>query len=336
MSIKYEILGPSGRDNALLVTVDTGQSLHRLLLGCGEGCLSSVPIAHIQEIEAVFFSHFHIDHIAGFDTLLRMNWCRPEGPVRIFGPPGATEVLHHRLRGFTWNLVDGSPGQWRVSEVDESNLRTSQFLACEGFATEHPVEESPHNDTVYTAGGFQVTVCRINHGTTCLAYVVCEDERLNIDTAALRDLGLQPGPWLRAVKDLDTSADTTFEIDGTAYRVGALHDRLLTTSPGDSIAYLTDFYLDTAEAENRLVTFLNGCRTIVCENNYRGTDAQLARKNFHMTSADVGRLAARVGPDSLIIFHLSDRYAQEEVREQLEEVREHFARAVFPEEWKLS
>jgi ribonuclease BN (tRNA processing enzyme) len=58
-------------------------------------------------------------------------------------------------------------------------------------------------------------------------------------------------------------------------------------------------------------------------------------ENFHMASADVGKLAARGGPDSLVVFHLSDRYTQDEWREQLEEVRKHFAGAVFPEEWKL-
>ena len=44
-----------------------------------------------------------------------------------------------------------------------------------------------------------------------------------------------------------------------------------------------------------------------------------------MVSADVARLAARVRPEKLILFHLSDRYTHAEWLEQLEEVR-----AVFP------
>jgi ribonuclease BN (tRNA processing enzyme) len=207
MSISYDILGEPGRDNALLVTVASGQSQHRLLFDCGEGCLSRISISHIQAIEAVFFSHFHIDHIAGFDTFLRMNWARPDTPVRIFGPPGAVEVVHHRLRGYT---------------------------------------------------------------------------------------------------------------------------------PGDSIAYVTDFFLATEADEDRLVGFLSGCQTIVCENNYRDADADLARKNYHMTSSDVARLASRVEPDKLVLFHVSDRYDGPTWREQLAEVRERFERAAFPQEWLCS
>ena len=100
MAITHEVLGEPGRDNALLVTIDSGQSQHRLLFDSGEGCLAKIAISQIQAIEAVFFSHFHIDHVAGFDSFLRMNWARPDTPVRIFGPPGAIKIVHYRLRGY--------------------------------------------------------------------------------------------------------------------------------------------------------------------------------------------------------------------------------------------
>ncbi len=135
----YKITGEPGRDNALLATVDTGQSLHRLLFDCGEGCLDDIPVAHRQDIEAVFFSHFHIDHIAGFDSLLRFNWCRPETPLYVFGPAGTIGLIHHRLQGFTWDLVEQLPGEWHVSEIADGELRTSRFLTREGFANEHAI-----------------------------------------------------------------------------------------------------------------------------------------------------------------------------------------------------
>jgi ribonuclease Z len=335
MTMDCRVLGTPGRDNAMLVTVDSGQSLHRLLFDCGEGCLAGVNIAHLQDIEAVFFSHFHIDHVAGFDTLLRMNWCRPEKPVRVFGPPGAIEILHHRLRGFTWNLVDGVPGEWLVTEFEDCELRTSRFLTCEGFATEHPLERSGRGDVLYHGDCFQVRACTLDHGTPCLAFAVREDDHQNVDPDRLRGLGLLPGPWLKAVKDTGVASDAVIHINGTEYQVGELRSRLLTTSTGDSVAYLTDFFLETNAAEDRLVQFLSGCRTIVCENNYRDSDAELARTNCHMTSSDMARLAQRVQPDKLVLFHVSDRYTQQEWQAQLREVREQFARATFPQEWGI-
>ncbi len=61
----------------------------------------------------------------------------------------------------------------------------------------------------------------------------------------------------------------------------------------------------------------------------------MAKKNFHMTSSDVGRLAARIQPEKLVLFHLSDRYTAAEWREQLREVQEYFAKTTFPEGWNI-
>ena len=44
MAIRHQVLGLSERGNALLVTVDTGQFLSRLLFDCGEGVLAPVPV----------------------------------------------------------------------------------------------------------------------------------------------------------------------------------------------------------------------------------------------------------------------------------------------------
>ncbi len=335
MTIRYDILGQPGRDNAMLVTVDTGQSQHRLLFDCGDGCLSTVREGNIQTIEAVFFSHFHIDHVAGFDTLLRMNYSRADGPVRIFGPPGTIEIVQHRLRGYMWNLVSGMPGQWTVTEVTDDALRSSCFLTSEAFTIEHEIQQSPSAEVIYRGEGFTVRAHTLDHGTPCLAFVVNEDDRQNIDTAKLSELGLRPGPWLKTVKDTDTKADTSVNIAGTDHLVGDLRRQMLVNSPGGSIAYVTDFFLATPADEDQLVRFLAGCETVVCENNFRDDDAELARKTWHMTSSDVSRLANRVDPKKLILFHLSDRYTRKKWLEQLEDVRAQFDRAQFPSHWVI-
>ncbi len=333
MSIEYKIMGQPGRDNALLATVDMGQSLHRLLFDFGEGCLDGIPVAHRQDIEAVFFSHFHIDHIAGFDSLLRFNWCRQEVPLRIFGPKGTIALIHHRLQGFTWDLVEDLPGEWHVSEISHSELRTSRFLTCEGFAHEHPCDGQSHNGVIYETNSFKVSTISLSHSTTSLAYTLREDDRTNVDPAVVSELGIQPGPWLRTIKDVTVDANSTVRIDGAEHRVGNLRDRLLTKSLGQSLANLADFFLDGEAAENDLVEFLHGCQTLVCENNYADDDLELARKKYHMTSSDVARLASRVHPDRLVLFHLSDRYTDPQWQDQLEQARRHFAETHWPIEW---
>jgi ribonuclease BN (tRNA processing enzyme) len=62
-------------------------------------------------------------------------------------------------------------------------------------------------------------------------------------------------------------------------------------------------------------------------------ERELAERTFHMISADVARLAAKVRPQKLILFHLSYRYTPQERREQLAEIRALFPETYFPEAW---
>ena len=334
MSIEHQILGEPGRDNALLVTVDSGQSVHRLLFDCGEGCLSQVPLNIVQDIELLCFSHFHMDHVSGFDSFFRANWCRPEKPLHVFGPPGTIDIIHHRMRGYIWNLATDSPGEWDVTEIHPDELRTVKMFAKEGFAERHDVGTQPHHEFAYRGRCFDLGAIELDHGTPSMAYTVREDDHSNIDAARLEALNMQAGAWLKELKDPSTGDDARIDVNGTPRSAAELRAELMTTSHGDSIAYLTDFRLDEATGdEDRLVHFLDGCQALVCENNYRNADAALAAKHHHMTSAGVANLAGRVQPERLILFHLSDRYTEWDWQDQLEEVRQIFPRAQFPADW---
>ena len=79
----------------------------------------------------------------------------------------------------------------------------------------------------------------------------------------------------------------------------------------------------------------NGCKTIVCEGQYRHSDLELAQRHFHMTTALSGELARRAEVGNLVLFHLSDRYEQNEWIEMLLEAREQFPATSFPPHWQL-
>jgi hypothetical protein len=49
--LSFQILGNAGRDNALLVTVDSGQAVSKLHFDCGDGCLWQLPFGAVQEID---------------------------------------------------------------------------------------------------------------------------------------------------------------------------------------------------------------------------------------------------------------------------------------------
>ncbi|QDU98166.1 MBL fold metallo-hydrolase [Lignipirellula cremea] len=333
MAIRFEVLGPPGGDNALYAAVDTGKAMHRLLFDCGEGCLDRLPTADVQSLDAVFFSHYHFDHIGGFDSLLRRSFYRTDTPLHIVGPQDTLRVMQHRLQGVTWNLVDGHPGRILVSEFTGGRLRTFAFKTGEQFATSHEIDDQPSTGLVWDRADICVQAFPLQHGVESMAYRVQEKPRSNINTEQAAALGLRPGPWMQQLKG-DLPDDTPVATGTGERNLGELRAQLLTERTGESLAYLTDFRLDDA-TEAALLAMLAGCQTIVCENNYAAADAALAEANYHMTTTEVARIAVALQPERLVLFHLSDRYPRSHWREQLAAVAAEFPAVEFPAHWRL-
>lgn len=334
MSISFQVLGEPGGDNALLLQIDSGQSLERLLFDCGEGCLATVPFADVQAIDHVFFSHFHMDHVSGFDSLFRCVYGREAKPNWIWGPPGSSRILHHRFQGFTWNLHEGMNATWRIGEIHADHVTVTRFELHEAFTVAHAEAPRAYDGVLCDGAGFRVEAMTMDHRTPSMAYIVREKPRQNIDTSRLASLGLRPGPWLKQVKDA-TDGGSTVVVDGATRTVDEMRRLLLVETPGDSVAYLTDFLLDDA-AIDRLADALRGCRTLVCEGQYRHADWELAQRHYHMTTVRSAMLAARAQAAELVLLHLSDRYQRHEWIDMLGEAREVFAHTSYPSSWNLA
>lgn len=334
MSITFRILGTAGKDNALLVQIDSGQSVSRLLFDCGDGCLTELTFAEIQAIDHLFFSHLHMDHVGGFDGFFRCTFNRDSKPNRIWGPPETTNILQHRFRGFLWNLHEEMSSTWLVSDIHPEEIRTSGFELREAFAVAHAQKLQPFQQTILENDGFAIEAITMEHRTPTIAYIVREKPRKNIDTARLASLGLKPGPWMKQLKDTANGSDTII-IGGHSHSIEELRKALITETPGDSIAYLTDFLLDE-NALTRLSEALVGCQTIVCEGQYRHSDQDLAKKNFHMTTVLSATLAKRANVKELILFHLSDRYEPSDWADMLEEAKQVFPNTRYPAQWQLA
>ena len=333
MSITFDVLGTPGNDNALLVRIDSGQSIERLLFDCGDGCLNSVPFSEIQAIDHVFFSHFHMDHVAGFDYFFRGVFNRESKPNQIWGPPDSGRILHHRFQGFLWNLHAEMNGRWRITDIEEDATSTIRLELSEAFATSHDEGRASRRPFLIDGPNYTVEAHTMNHRTPTIAYVVREKPRSNIDTNRLAAMGLRPGPWMKHVKDRMDKTEVVL-INGVSYSVPLLRESLIVETKGDSIAYLTDFLLDDNTVTD-LAPTLKGCKTIICEGQYRHADLELAQKNFHMTTTLSAQLASRAGVENLILFHLSDRYDPKQWIEMLVEAKQSFPSTSYPSHWQM-
>ncbi|MBD0273345.1 MAG: ribonuclease Z, partial [Acetobacteraceae bacterium] len=108
----------NGRDGDPGVYLEALHLPDAVLLDCGD--LSALSPRHLLRVGALAVSHAHMDHWAGFDQLLRLVLGR-ERTLRLFGPSGLIDQVEHKLRAYTWNLLQGYENElvFEVTEIGE-------------------------------------------------------------------------------------------------------------------------------------------------------------------------------------------------------------------------
>jgi ribonuclease Z len=334
MSLSYNVLGRAGWDNGLYVRVNGGTKVYRLLFDCGENILKDLNQHDVRTIDYLVLSHLHIDHIAGFDYFFRRNYDREKKAVFIFGPADTIDIIHSRMRGFKWNLVEGVPGEWYVNEFTEKRLTSCLFKTTDGFSKKHKVKKKSFDGLIINNTDFSVTVTLLDHIIPSAAYFVKEKPSLNINKDTLTKTGWKPGSWLEKVRDLKVNPMEKIELDGKAYTLKHLRDMLLEKNEGESIGYLTDFIYNKLSAA-KIKRVFQGCDTMVCESQYHPSEQKFAKKNFHLTSTQAAKLAKAANVKKLILFHISDRYRTRNFPALIEEARKIFPETYLPNEWKI-
>src|SRR5919201_1094597 len=138
----------------------------RLLFDCGEGTQQQLLRSiGLPELDAVFITHFHLDHWLGLLGMLKTFDLRArEKPLTIHGPPGL-RALFAGLRPVLGRL---------------------------GYPLEL-VELEPHEDIRF--GTYAISSFPVKHRVEALGYAFVEDERPGrFDADAARELGIVEGP----------------------------------------------------------------------------------------------------------------------------------------------
>jgi ribonuclease Z len=139
----------------------------RLLFDCGEGTQRQLLRSDVGlvELEEIFLTHFHADHVLGLPGLLKTFALRGRDvPLTIYGPVG-TRALMETLRR-VYGRLDYPLAITELEPGDE--------LARDGYA---------------------LRAFAVSHGVAALGYALVEDERPGrFDVEAADALGVPPGP----------------------------------------------------------------------------------------------------------------------------------------------
>lgn len=125
-----------------------------LLIDVGRGAATrlvqmAVPL---RDIDAVFLTHFHHDHLVGLDDLWMTGWIPPpfgrrQVPMEIYGPTGTKNLLDHLEQAFELNTSIRIPDELLPPAGIEMNAH--EFAA---------------DGVVYDVDGVRVTAFAVDHG----------------------------------------------------------------------------------------------------------------------------------------------------------------------------
>ncbi len=281
------------------------------------GDISTLSAGRLLKITDVFISHAHVDHFVGFDHLLRVLLGRPKG-LRLYGPPGFIGHLEGKLRGYTWNLVEGYTLTLEAHEVYPDRVVRARFACPEGFVRRDDSTPQPFAGVIVEDPQFRVRAVHLDHRIPCLAFALEETIHLNVDKAGLEALGLPVGPWLMDLKRAiragapdDHALRVAWSEEGRRMErilpLGELRRQIVRESPGQKLAYVTDVVSSPENAE-KIVKLAWGADLFYCEAAYPDRDRQRAAARFHLTASQAGHLAAAAQVRRLAVFHFSPKY----------------------------
>jgi len=186
-----------------------------------------------------------------------------------------------------------------------------RFAARQRFAREPLGPPRPFTGVVVADPVFRVEAAPLDHKIVSMAYAMTERTHLNVRPEALAAAGLEPGPWLNALKQaIRTGApdDTPIQVTpGDRRPLGALSADLITVTPGQKVAYVVDTLFSPANAA-AIVRLAAGADLFFCEAPFLEEDLEQAARRYHLTARQAGALGRAAGVRRLQVFHFSPRY----------------------------
>jgi ribonuclease Z len=281
---------PSRHRNVSSLALQLPQQGTLWLFDCGEGTQHQVlrsPL-RLSQLERVFITHLHGDHLFGLVGLLATRSLQAGGvsPVTLYGPPGLAEYVR------------------RV--MDLSQMRVG-----------YPIEvKTITPGAIYEDANFSVVCAPVMHRITAFGYAVIEkDQPGRFEVEKAQALGIPAGPLYGRLKNGET---ITLE-DGRV-----IDGRELTgpMRPGRKIVYTGD-----TTYTPQTVTLAQNADVLIHEATYLEEDLDLAKRAAHSTAKMAAQVAGEAGVKTLILTHFSSRYemdAGSRLSDLLEEARSIF------------
>ena len=276
------------------------------------GDLHQLPARKILQASHIFISHGHIDHLIGFDQLLRMTLNHAKH-LYLYGPPGIIEIIGHKLQGYSWNLTAHHELLITAHEIHEKSIAQCTFACHHKFHPEPEISTARNSSTICKTPTYKMTATTVDHGIECLAFTLTEPLQIKFLPEKIKARGWSPGPWLNKTHQhlqSESPAETLIEIAGHNHQIQEIAEAVTQIKPGLKIAYVTDTGFNP-ENRQKLLTLITGADLLLCEAAFLEKTADKAQISKHLTAAQAGQLARLANAKELRLFHFSPRHTDE-------------------------
>jgi ribonuclease Z len=286
---------PSRARNVTSIALQLPQQARLWLFDCGEATQHQIlrsPL-RLSQLERMFFTHLHGDHIFGLPGLLASRSMQNGGttPVVLYGPQGLGEYVRCTM------------------EISQSHLAFPLSVV--------PVREGRNGavQTVYEDDGYRVESLPVAHRIEAYGYAVVEKDQVgHFDVDKARAMNIPAGPLFGRLKKGETvTLDDGRTLDGREF-IGP-------TIKGRRMAYCGDtIYTPNA------IELARNADVLIHEATFLHDELPQAERSRHSTAVMAAQVAQRANVKTLILTHFSARY---EAGQQLEVLLDE-ARLIFP------
>jgi ribonuclease Z len=129
------------------ILVEAGEK--KLLFDCGRGAAQRIEQLKIPfaEIDALFLTHLHSDHIVGIPDLWLTGWARGRKvPLEVWGPTGTKSMMTHLAEAYQFDI--------QIRQLDDK-------LPAEAVAV---MASDIAEGVVYDRAGIKITAFLVDHG----------------------------------------------------------------------------------------------------------------------------------------------------------------------------
>ncbi len=207
------------RDGAPWLTIDCG----------GEG-LTAYRATYGAMPDALFITHVHLDHVAGFERLFVDAFFNParRGRIRLYVPATVVPLLHRRVADYPNVLAEGGANFWDAFQL----VVVGEAFWHDGIRLE--VFEARHH-WPQTAYGLRLAGSVVWTGDTRpipeqLARFAAAGELI------AHDCGLHGNPSHTGVDDLEREYDAALRARMVVYHYGSVADGLALSARGLQVA----------------------------------------------------------------------------------------------------